>query len=348
MKTIDTDFMKIRRYVIDTIATNGDQPVRFPATRVLAKQFDVSQPTALRVVKSLIEEGYLIPCKSGGTISRPCTFGANESLKIFGLVEYQGKQTFDTLYFDLISHAVSQEILRRSETCKTRMLFLEMPSYLERRAREENLSGVILLGSEPHTAEYARQLREHGTPVASFMHRFEGISSFYNPVQNRIEKTLSDLFRKGKNHVLIIGWPDRPDFSVPTNAGIDAACATSGVPRGQVIFLDRPISETLEKVKEMLGFGMKFDAAILNNFQRSCYDLLREHASGSGTLFFADRSAIYDDLHFTGRMFYYDLESAAKHLVDDLFHQIQHPDSPPVYEQVSYRLIRYQNGIPQE
>ena len=150
MRTGDTDFMRIRRYVVDRIATNGDQPIRFPATRELARQFGVSQPTALRAIQSLIEEGYLIACKSGGTISRPATLGYSENLKIFGLVEYQGKQVFDTLYFNLISHAVSYELLRRSETNKTKQLILETPSQLERTAREENLSGVILLGSEPH------------------------------------------------------------------------------------------------------------------------------------------------------------------------------------------------------
>ena len=29
----ETDFMKIRHFVIDTVATNGNLPVRFPPTR---------------------------------------------------------------------------------------------------------------------------------------------------------------------------------------------------------------------------------------------------------------------------------------------------------------------------
>lgn len=348
MKSDDTDFMRIRRYVVDRIATSGDQPIRFPATRVLAKQFSVSQPTALRVVKSLVEEGYLIPCRSGGTISRPTTLDYRENLKIFGLLEYQGKQVFDTLYFHLISHAVSYELLRRSETNKTKPLILEMPLHLERVAREENLSGIVLLGSEPHTGEYARQLREHGTPVVSFMHRFEGISSFYNPFQERIRETLHDLFREERTHVLILGWPDRPDLSEPVLAGIQEACTEMNIPRGQVIFLDKPTKEMLEKVEEMLEFGMKFDAVFTINFQRRCYDLLQKHLSPEKTLFLLDRSAVYDDLKFTGRMFHYDLQTAAKHLVDNLFEQIRNPDSPPVYEKISYRLVRYRDGVPLE
>ena len=348
METGDTDFMKIRRWVINAIATGGSQPIRFPATRVLGKQFNVSQPTAQRVIKSLIEEGLLIPCKSGGTISRPCSIGSTEHLKIFGLVEYQGKQAFDTLYFELIRHAVAHELLRRSTSCTTKTLYLEMPSHLERQTRVENLSGVVLLGSEPHTAEYARQLREHGTPVASFMHRFDGISCFYNPIQDRIRDTLEALFRDGKTRVLILGWPDRPDFSDPISAGIQEACENSNIPRGRVVFLDRPFAETQEKIKEMLEFGMKFDAVIINSFLRDTFELLREHLNENETIYFADRSAVFDELRFTGYMFYYDLESAAKNLADDLFRQLRDPGSPPVYEKVPYRRIRYRDGVPQE
>lgn len=348
METGDTDFMKIRRWVINAIATGGSQPIRFPATRVLGKQFNVSQPTAQRVIKSLIEEGLLIPCKSGGTISRPCSIGSTEHLKIFGLVEYQGKQAFDTLYFELIRHAVAHELLRRSTSCTTKTLYLEMPSHLERQTRVENLSGVVLLGSEPHTAEYARQLREHGTPVASFMHRFDGISCFYNPIQDRIRDTLEALFRDGKTRVLILGWPDRPDFSDPISAGIQEACENSNIPRGRVVFLDRPFAETQEKIKEMLEFGMKFDAVIINSFLRNTFELLREHLNENETIYFADRSAVFDELRFTGYMFYYDLESAAKNLADDLFRQLRDPGSPPVYEKIPYRRICYRNGVPQE
>lgn len=348
METGDTDFMKIRRWVINAIATGGSQPIRFPATRVLGKQFNVSQPTAQRVIKSLIEEGLLIPCKSGGTISRPCSIGSTEHLKIFGLVEYQGKQAFDTLYFELIRHAVAHELLRRSTSCTTKTLYLEMPSHLERQTRVENLSGVVLLGSEPHTAEYARQLREHGTPVASFMHRFDGISCFYNPIQDRIRDTLEALFRDGKTRVLILGWPDRPDFSDPISAGIQEACENSNIPRGRVVFLDRPFAETQEKIKEMLEFGMKFDAVIINSFLRDTFELLRKHLNENETIYFADRSAVFDELRFTGYMFYYDLESAAKNLADDLFRQLRDPGSPPVYEKIPYRRIRYRDGVPQE
>lgn len=347
MRTGDTDFMRIRRYVVDRIATSGDQPIRFPATRELARQFGVSQPTALRAIQSLIEEGYLIACKSGGTISRPATLGYSENLKIFGLVEYQGKQVFDTLYFNLISHAASYELLRRSETNKTKQLILETPSQLERTAREENLSGVILLGSEPHMAEYAHHLRENGTPVASFMHRFDGISSFYNPIQDQIRQTLTDLFREGRTHVLIPGWPERPDLSNPVLTGIQEACTEQNIPRGQVIFLDRSPDVMEEKVEEMLNFGMRFDAVVFINFQRRTYNLLLKFFNPEETVFLIDSSSLYDDLNFTGRVFSYDLADAAHRLVDDLFEQMNQPDRPPVHEKIAFRQIRYRNGIPE-
>ena len=59
MKSDDTDFMRIRRYVVERIATNGDQPIRFPATRELARQFR--------------EKGNAQNIRLCGAVDQPCT-----------------------------------------------------------------------------------------------------------------------------------------------------------------------------------------------------------------------------------------------------------------------------------
>ena len=347
MKSGYTSFMKIRHYVLDKIAVNPGGTVRFPSTHVLAKELGVSQPTVLRVIKALIDEEVLIPCKGGGTISRPATASMNSNLVIFGLVDCLGKLVFDNPFFELLHHAAASEILRRSSCYMTKTLFLETPSHLERRLRVDNLSGVVLIGAEHSIAEYGRQIREKGTPVASFMFRFEGIPSFYDPIQERFRNTLLGLFKSGRSRILIVCTFNHSDWAAPIALGVEEACTTEGIPRGRVIILNSKEEETLEKVREMMEFGMKFDAVLTLSFRRPCFDLLRKYLNDRETLYFLDFFDIFDDLNFTGYAFQYDFQAGAKMLVDNLFQQLENPDMPPVYEKMPYRLVRYQDGLPQ-
>ncbi|UKI34020.1 MAG: GntR family transcriptional regulator [Lentisphaeria bacterium] len=55
--------MKIRRYVLNLIATGGDMPQRIPSSRKLGEMFGVTHPTALRAIQALTEDGYLQPLR---------------------------------------------------------------------------------------------------------------------------------------------------------------------------------------------------------------------------------------------------------------------------------------------
>ena len=46
------EFMKIRRYVLNLIATGGDMPQRIPSYRKLGEMFGVTHPTALRAIQA--------------------------------------------------------------------------------------------------------------------------------------------------------------------------------------------------------------------------------------------------------------------------------------------------------
>lgn len=342
----ETDFMKIRHYVIDTVATNGNLPVRFPPTRKLAEMFGVSQPTALRAVRALIEEGYLTACKGGGTLSRPTTLALGNQLKIYGLLTYQGRQVFDDLFFMGITSTAAKELMRRNCYFRTKTLYVETPSLLEKTVRQESLAGLILLYAENHIAAYAANLRKAGFPVVSFVKRLEGISSVYEPVEERVHQTLLKLFREGRTHVLILSRPDIYSIA-PIRAGAARACAEAGIPVGQVIILEKSMAESKEKISELLEFGVKFDAVFFYSFHHAIYELLQSRFDFQEECrIICDDTSVTNDLNYTGYVVHYDLENAAKKLIDLLLNQTEHPEEPPQYAHVDFDMVLYRNGIP--
>lgn len=342
----ETDFMKIRRYVIDAIATNGNLPVRFPPTRKLGEMFGVSQPTALRAIRALTEEGHLVPCKGGGTISRPATLEDGKALKIYGLLTYQGRQVFDDLFFMNITSAAAKELMRRSNSYRTKTLYVESPPLLEKTVRQESIAGLILLGAEEHAAAYAANLAKSGFPVVSFMKNLENISSVYDDLEERFSSILLKLFAERRTHILIVSWPDSY-YTVPIRSGIAKACAKAGIPAGQIIVLDKPMEECKEKITELLDFGMKFDAVIFYPFHHAIYEMIQNKFDlQEECRIVCDDCTVFDDLNYTGYAVCYDLKNAAKKLIDILLRQAEDAKAPLQYEKVEYHLELYKNGFP--
>lgn len=342
-----TDFMTIRQYIVDTIAVSGDQPIRFPPTRELGKQFGVSQPTALRAVKDLVSEGFLILCKGGGTISCPENLTPGTSLKIFGLLENRGQQAFEVYYYLKLTSATVLELTRRSESYCTLQLNLESASLLEKTIQEKSIAGLILLNAQSSLPEFAAKVKAKGVPVVSLMNRIEEISSFYDPVEERFLEILERLFSEKRRHILVIvGWKEAEVVSAIRNA-INRACEKYGIPAGQVILMDQKESECRKRVEELLLFGIKFEAVVFYHCIRSLYNLIRNSLeTEEGCRFVCDESSVFDDLNYTGYVVHYHLKEAAKRMIDNLLLQFEEKDTPVVHEKIQYSITFYKEGIP--
>lgn len=340
------DFMTIRQYVVDTIAVSGDQPVRFPPTRELGKKFGVSQPTALRAVKDLISEGFLVPCKGGGTISCPSNLTPGTTLKIFGLLINMGQQAFDVYYYLNLAAAVTLELTRRCEQYCTQQLYLESASLLEKTVQEKSIAGLILLNVRGQLPEFAEKAKKKGLPVVSLTDRFDSISSFYDPVEERFREILDKLFSEKRTHILIT-CRQMPEVAEPIRNAIRKACEEHHIPSGQVILIDREGSECREKVEEALNFGMKFDAVVFYQCIRSVYDVIHSRLETENECrIVCDESSVFDDLKYTGYVIHYHLKEAAKPLVDNLLLQLEDKNAPVVHEKIKYSIEFYKEGTP--
>ena len=336
-----SDFMKIRKYIVDMIATHGDQPVRFPPTRELGKMFGVSQPTALRAVKDLIGEGLLSSCRGGGTMSRP-NLSERANFKIIGLLPHLGQLSFDNYFFMELSSSIGLELMHRSNCFCTETLNLETPSMLERVVREDSLSALALLAAVNPIPEFALNARKNGLPVVSFFHEIEGISSFYVPLEDRFYDVLCLLFREKRTRILIVGW-DRPEMMLGASVGIEKACREFQIQEGQVITICQRQEVAYDKVNELLNFGMKFDAIVFYPCYQPIYDLaMKKLDTREECRLVLDATSVYNDMHYTGYVVRYDLKTAAKKLVDHLLIQMHQQDAPIIQEKIAYTIDFYQ------
>lgn len=80
MSAIGTsEYMKIRRYVMNLILRAGKDPVQIPTINELSEKFGVSRPTVSKVMKELTSEGYIIGRRGIGSSPIPPKYPRHRS-----------------------------------------------------------------------------------------------------------------------------------------------------------------------------------------------------------------------------------------------------------------------------
>ena len=66
-----SEYMKIRRYMMNVIYRANGQSVQVPTILELSRKFGVSRPTVSKAMKALTEEGYIIGKRGIGSFTNP-------------------------------------------------------------------------------------------------------------------------------------------------------------------------------------------------------------------------------------------------------------------------------------
>ncbi len=336
------DFMKIRHYIIDRITGNGGEPVAFPSTRKLAEMFEVSQPTALRAVRDLVKDGYLMPLKTGGSISLRQDIVGGEHSRIFGALVASGDLTFMHHYYLKLYAELGLELTERSLCYQLQNLLLESPSLLESAVKNANMSGLLMMAPRADFAKPALSLRSQGIAVASLMADFPGISSLDVNYRELVTKLLKRLFREGRTRVILHKFP-QPTSNEEVEAGIADACRAAGVPTGRVILLAEAGRKNNDRFRELLEFGTAPDAVIFLMMNLEIFEMLRERAGEHDCRLICDEDSLRRDIPFTGDVVCFDLAGASRRLVDNLLEQLE-GEAPVLKGTVEYELKTCTDG----
>ena len=337
----EMDFMKIRSYIINQIASHGGVPVKFPSSRKLAQKFGTSQPTALRTIRDLIADGYLVPCKNGGTISCPQASSGTHEYSLFGTVTVLGKQAFINNYFMRYGSVVGLDLLNRDETYSIVPLKLESPSLLEQTVKDNNLKGLILYDAAPIILKQAEQLHAKGFPVVSVIRRSEFLSSAYTQDDIFFREVLQHLHKEGRQKILLTVHTN-PLRSALLHKAVADACRENGIRESDLTLVNE--SEPPETFASLLK-QTSFDAVIFYPFNRLLYNMLADSTDLKHQCRIVIQSeSNHRELNFSGLVITNHLNQAVSLLNDNLLRQCEDPKAPIVQIRIPYTFAEYENG----
>ena len=323
-------FLKIRQYVVDLIYRSGNVPQKIPSSRKLGEIFGVTHPTALRAIQDLVADGYLIPCKGGGSITKPLK---NQPLKIVGLIDGGGKNAFYSQLASRVFSAVSNEFLRRSESYALHPLVLTGPlAESEELIRKYDLTGLIWIDAPSNSSEPAKilkNLKKAGMPVVAFGNPVEDISSGGWDFEPEHYQIFSKLLAEGRRHFLVINGMDEKRWAAAAK-GEARALKDYNIPQEQVIVVNGNPDEVKNRVQDLLNYGLKFDVVMFTAGIGPYLDFFREKMDVENNCrLISGELTTYDDMKFTGYLVRRKLAKAAKTIIDNFEMQMQSPDTAP-------------------
>ena len=328
------DFIRVRQYIVDRIMTSETKPVHFPPTRKLAEMFQVSQPTALRAVKDLIKDGYLLPCRGGGSVSTAWSGGP--AYQLFGLVAVSGQQSMDDYFINRLYSAMALEITGRDPFYETEEIHLSSLQLLKQECDVHNLAGIALILPSPRLLEYGEALRKNGLPVISLLGRSEDVPCVYFDWKERFLRVLNTLLEEGrKKFIVSIGR----EMSEEMRSAAGELCASKGIPETGIVFLEHRQPETFNALKQAMELGVRFDGIVYFKFHYHLFRFLQErpeYAAGA-KMVCMDSDAVWMK-SFSGFRIENDYEDAARNLTDTLIAQMN-GETVRFAEPMKYNLV---------
>lgn len=338
------DFMRIRQYVIDLIATSEAQPQRIPSSRKLAPKFGVTHTTVQRVIRELVAEGYLVQCKNGGAMTCPQRVHLS-NMKIIGVILGEGKNAFETYYHHRVCCELFQYLTHQSATICTQNLFLNTPGELMNSVEHNHLSALIAIGViGQQLKEQIQQLKNQSFPVVSFINRIDEISSYYFRYFDICKLVLDQMIKEGRRRIIIVADSSIPGLEDITEsvAEFRRKCRTSD---HQIMVLSDSTEESINSIKTLLDFGSTFDAVVAFRQFHKIYELVKKHLDIEKQCRMVNVEwSVHTDMNYSGYLITYDLASAIKPMVKDLFQQIKKQNQPLNDYLIPISLRLYSNG----
>ena len=256
----NTEFMKIRQYVVELIIRGGNEPQKVPSTRKLAQMFGVSHPTALKVLRNLAESGHLIACGNSGYITVPGSFSCWGKLKIIGVVMGDGCNVLFSRQYVAESSPVLEAILGRSGSLSAQYIYLQgTPENAVTIIRNYNLDGLIWFSPDPKYGETIRILRESGLPIVEVGFVTGNAScARWNFVEDHY-RIMNQILKEGRRHPLILSTNCPQDLYSAILAGFRRSCEENNFPLEQSIFVNGDPDSVMRQVSQLLNYGLSFD-----------------------------------------------------------------------------------------
>ena len=218
-------YVRIRKYVIDTIIHGECKPQRLASMRELAAEFGVGCTTVQKALKDLVDDGLLIAKVGVGMYTNPLRGWREERPQIVELLAADGKQIYFENYLCRMSGAVAAAITGAG-------YFLHHVDLFQNNGGAAagfggRSCGLLWVAPEMAGAERTEDFfRSLAIPRAVVAGIVEGFDSVDYDLEREGYEVISELLAEGRKKILILANLSHPNRQF---SGIRRAFSEEGI-----------------------------------------------------------------------------------------------------------------------
>ncbi len=256
-----SEYMKIRRYMMNEIYRANGQSVQVPTILELSRKFKVSRPTVSKAMKALTEEGYIIGKRGIGSFTNPkfkmpLSSPLEKNVPLVGILMGDGMGVHYSSYCSRLLGALLNHLPYLPSYIHLVSLSVSDPDQVYEEIRNERLDGLVWHNPEPQNFEVCRRLRSEGMPLVLGGCHCDGISSVDFDFEDAGYQCGKILYRKGCRNVVF--YPNVFPWSLEAN-GLLRAYREEGIVLNENLFL-KDCYTAHEKIRDILSYGIPVDA----------------------------------------------------------------------------------------
>ncbi len=256
-----SEYMKIRRYMMNVIYRANGQSVQVPTILELSKQFGVSRPTVSKAMKALTDEGYIIGKRGIGSFTNPnfkmaLSSPLEKDVPLIGILMGDGMGVHYSSYSSRLLGALLNHLPYLP--CYVHLVSLSAsdPAHVYEEIRNERLDGLVWHNPEPQGLEVCRRLWEENFPLVLGGGRCDGIPSVDFDFEDAGYQCGKILCREGRRNVVF--YPNIFPWSLEAD-GLLRAYREEGIRLNENLFL-KDCYTAHEKIRDMISYGIPVDA----------------------------------------------------------------------------------------
>ncbi len=253
-----TEYMKIRRYVVNQIYKAHGKSVQIPTILELAKQFRVSHATVSKAMKELTNEGLIIGKRGIGSFTNPrlSVPQGTRKLPVIGILMGDGMGVHFDKYLAPILAQMLQQLVCLPATVHLLTLGSLDPDIIYREIVNEQLDGLLWESPPEKAVGVAQRLQKEGMPLVILERDVEGIPSAMFDFEAWGEECGRQLLKEGRKHIVLL--PDTSPWDRSFN-GIRRVYREAGISLNENLFLKDRFT-CLDELRKVIAYGVPVDA----------------------------------------------------------------------------------------
>lgn len=250
-----SEYMRIRRYVMNLILRADGKAAQIPTIQELSEKFGVSRPTVSKAMKELTSEGYIIGKRGIGTFTNPARraiVAIGKKLPLVGIMISDGLNVHLDKYIGCALAEILKQVVFIPAIAHLVTVGTSDPEQAVKEILDEQLDALVVFGSNRFTP----QLRATGLPVIVSDYRPRIPGSVYFDYEDWGYRCGKQLLKENRRNIVFLHDQTPWNVSFP---GIRRAYQEAGVPLNENLFL-KDFQNSLNELKNIINYGIKVDA----------------------------------------------------------------------------------------